>query len=236
MRKILYASIVTALLLTACAAQGKTTETKEEIIPIEVTFSDQTGFVLPDNFPTFQPKLEVKVASAKETPTAETVPVEEEIESSVSQSLIAHMVKHDLPVRTAARYAKYIEDASVTHEVDPFLVLSIIHVETGGTFKFKDHPNSHGAIGLMQILKGNAKWMGVSVRDLYDPKTNINLGTKYLKKLQDRFGHDLGITAFNWGEGNVSNGNYNHKYFNHVHSVFKSIEGNEYDLKASSDN
>jgi soluble lytic murein transglycosylase-like protein len=236
MRKILFTSIVTALLLTACAAQGKTTETKEDFTPAVVTFSDQTRFVLPDNFPIFQPKLEVKVASAKETPTAKTVPVEEEKESSVSQSLVAHMVKHDLPEQTASRYAKYIVDASESHEVDPFLILSIIHVETGGTFKFKNHPNSHGAIGLMQILKGNAKWMGVAVRDLYDPKTNINLGTKYLKNLQERFGHDLGITAYNWGEGNVSNGNYNHRYFNHVHSVFKSIEGNEYDVKASSDN
>lgn len=235
MRKILLTSIVTALLLTACAAQGKTTVTQETVTH-SVMSPEPTKFVLPVS-PTPPPvvaKAVIKETSEKETKTAKAEPVKEVKESSVSQHLANHMVKNDLPDKTATRYANYIVDASDEYEVDPFTILAVMHVETGGTFKFADHPNSHGAIGLMQILQSNAKGMGVKVSQLYDPETNIALGTKYLSYLQGRFGNDLGITAYNWGEGNVAKGNYNSKYFNHVHRIFKSIEGNDYATKSSS--
>lgn len=215
MRKILYTSLIAALLLTACAApQGKTTVSQDV-----TTRPEPTEFVL-----NTQPIPEKKVEVKKEKPTVKVLSVEEDKESSVSLLLAAHMIENNLPDKTANKYANYIMQASEEHGVDPYLIMSIIHVETGGTFRFKDRPNSHGAIGLMQILKSNAKWMGVSAQGLYDPKTNIKLGTKYLKYLQDRFGHDLGITAYNQGEGNVARGTYRTWYFNKVNKVFKSIK------------
>jgi len=218
-RKVLLSSAIALLILTACAApQVKTTVSQAETKP------EPTEFVLTADAPN---------GREKETPTVKEASVEEDKESSVSPFLVAHMVKHDLPEKTAKRYAGYIMQASDEYMVNPFLILSIIHVETGGTFRYKNRPNSHGAIGLMQILERNAGWMGVEASDLYDPRTNIMLGTKYLKYLQDRFGHDLGIVAYNQGEGNVARGTYRTWYFDKVHTVFMSIEGNDYNSKSN---
>jgi uncharacterized protein YcfL len=230
MRKVLWSSAISLLILTACAApQGKTTVSQAVKEP------EPTEFVLTADKP---------VDRKKETPTVKEASVEEDKESSVSPFLVAHMIKHGLPEVTAKKYARYIMEASESYKVDPFTILSVIHVETGGTFRFKNRPNSHGAIGLMQIRKKNVEcnatnsctseiWKGYSVRDLYDPKKNIMLGTKYLRYLMNRFGNDLGIAAYNQGEGNVSRGTYRMWYFNKVHKVFKSIEGNNYRAKSS---
>jgi hypothetical protein len=220
-RKILIASILTALLLTACATQGKTTVTQT------VSSPEPTEFVLPVSFTSLLKPI-VGIDRAKETPTIKEEHVEEVKESpSVSPKLVSHMVANDLPETTAKKYVTYIISASDETGVDPIEILAVMHVETGGTFRFADHPNSHGAIGLMQILGRNAKSMGVTVDKLYDPELSILLGARHLRGLQDSFGHDLGITAYNWGSGNVSKGNYNQKYYNAVHKAFKLIGGND---------
>jgi len=180
--------------------------------------------------------------STQETPTVSTVTTTEEKEPSSTVSLLAdHMVSYDLKQETAEKYATFIVNAvekagEVNGKlIDPFTVLAIIQVETGRTFKFSDSPNSHGAIGLMQILQRNVKcnsnnsctnsvWEGYSVKDLYDPEKNITLGVAYLKYLMDRFGYDLGITAYNQGEGNVSRKTYNQKYYNLVQKAYKEMK------------
>jgi len=166
----------------------------------------------------------VKTAVTKKETPAKAVSTRKEVSSHKLQQLQKHMVKHGLSSSTAKRYAGFILDSAAEFNLDPYLILAMISVETGKTFKFKNYPNSHGAIGLMQILSRNAKGMGVSVSALYDPKTNIRLGSKYLKYLQGRFGYDGGITAYNQGEGNVARGTYNTKYLRAVKSAYSSIQ------------
>ncbi|QNR70392.1 transglycosylase SLT domain-containing protein (plasmid) [Paenibacillus peoriae] len=220
MRKILL-SFITVLLLTSCAAQNPTTVSQAVLPP------EPTEFVAVLPTPAAAKKYTASTAPVKTTMTKETpakaASTRKEVSSHKLQQLQKHMVKHGLSSSTANRYAGYIMDAATEFDLDPYLILAIISVETGKTFKFKSHPNSHGAIGLMQILNRNAKGMGVSVSDLYDPKTNIHLGSKYLKYLQGRFGYDKGITAYNQGEGNVSRGTYNNKYLRAVKSTYSSI-------------
>ena len=108
------------------------------------------------------------------------------------------------------KYGETISIYAKEFDVDPFLILSIIKVESG----FDPNAKSvKGAMGLMQIMPETGTWiagmLGIEdfqTNDLYNPKVNIRLGSWYISKLFDTFGGNLAIAiaAYNGGEGNVS--------------------------------
>ena len=93
-------------------------------------------------------------------------------------------------------YQVLILQAAREHELDPALIQAVIMVESDC------NPNAvskHGARGLMQLMPGTARELGVT--DSFDPAQNINGGTRYLRKLLDRFDNDvrLALAAYNAG-------------------------------------
>ncbi len=60
-----------------------------------------------------------------------------------------------------------------------------------------------GAQGLMQLMPATAEQFGV--RDPFDPKQNVDAGTKLLKQLLDRYSGDLAktLSAYNAGATRV---------------------------------
>ncbi|MHC9541380.1 MAG: lytic transglycosylase domain-containing protein [Vulcanimicrobiota bacterium] len=102
-------------------------------------------------------------------------------------------------VRTEEDIAPYILSAAKRHDVSPYVVKAMIAKES--TFNPRAHSN-RGACGLMQLLPGTAREMGV--RDHWDPEKNIEAGTKYINKLLEDFG-DLSkaLSAYNTGPNNV---------------------------------
>lgn len=105
------------------------------------------------------------------------------------------------PSRSANRnsYDHLIKAAAARHGVDPALVKAVIHTESAF------NPNARspvGAMGLMQLMPGTARDMGVS--NAWDPAQNIEGGVKYLAWLQKQFrNRDHVIAAYNAGHGNV---------------------------------
>lgn len=97
-------------------------------------------------------------------------------------------------------YADQIQSAARTYQLDPGLVASVIAVESNFNSRAV---SSKSALGLMQLLPGTAAQM--EVRNVFDPAQNINGGTRYLKQLLDRYGHNLtlALAAYNAGPQRV---------------------------------
>jgi len=94
----------------------------------------------------------------------------------------------------------YILDSGRRNSVDPLLLYAIMHQES--TFKARAMSNK-GARGLMQLMPGTAVRFGVT--SIWDPKQNIEGGTRYMRFLLDKFDGDiqLALAGYNAGEGAV---------------------------------
>lgn len=105
--------------------------------------------------------------------------------------------------RVYARYKDSIDRAAAQTGLDPWLIATVIHHESGGNAQAVSHA---GARGLMQIMPGTARGYGYSDPDrLFDPDLNIMLGSRYLagqlKRFQNRL--DWALAAYNAGPRNV---------------------------------
>lgn len=98
------------------------------------------------------------------------------------------------------KYNDFIKAASKKFDVDEQLIRSVILTESAGKANAKSKAN---AKGLMQLMDSTASDMGVN--NPWNPKENINGGTKYLSKLLKDFNGDtdLALAAYNAGPGNV---------------------------------
>jgi ParB-like chromosome segregation protein Spo0J len=81
----------------------------------------------------------------------------------------------------------------------PTLVKAVMQVESAGKPKAV---SPKGAAGLMQLMPGTAKDLGVT--DRFDPQQNVEGGSKYLQQQLSKFGDSkLALAAYNWGPDNL---------------------------------
>lgn len=93
-----------------------------------------------------------------------------------------------------------IRSLSEKHKLPAGLIDAVIQVESAGN---RHAVSNKGAKGLMQLTDSTAKDLGV--QDVFDPKENVEGGTRYLSGLLKRFSGDLklALAAYNAGPGAV---------------------------------
>jgi len=95
--------------------------------------------------------------------------------------------------------------AAAAHDIPESLLLAVARGESDFDATARSRANAHG---VMQIQwPGTAKHLGINrLSDLYDPCTNIDAGTRYLKELLGKYDNNLhlALAAYNYGPGRIS--------------------------------
>ena len=99
-----------------------------------------------------------------------------------------------------AELAGDVYDIAQAEGVDADLGFRVVNVES----EFNPHAvSSVGAIGLTQLMPSTARWFDHSITKdkLFDPRTNLRLGFRYLRSLIDEYHGDLRLALLVYNRG-----------------------------------
>nr|WP_320113858.1 lytic transglycosylase domain-containing protein [uncultured Desulfuromonas sp.] len=104
------------------------------------------------------------------------------------------------PLSLKERIEQLIERVAQQVELPSWLIHSVVSAESSYQ---PDAVSPAGAQGLMQLMPETAREMGVD--NSFDPQQNLVGGSRYLKRLLNKYDGDLdhALAAYNWGQGNV---------------------------------
>jgi soluble lytic murein transglycosylase len=117
----------------------------------------------------------------------------------------------DLELRFPMEYADLVEANAKLHGIDIAWVFAVMRQESA----FMDDARSHaGAMGLMQLMPATARSVARKMlkrkpprrQELFEPDTNIALGSAYLKQMKGELGNSavLATAAYNAGPHRVT--------------------------------
>jgi len=151
----------------------------------------------------------------------------------MNKSAFAAVIPSDSVPENLKQWREQVQNASIKFGIPRPLIYAIIKRESDGNSNAINQENNFASRGLMQISGPAARDMGYkgSLIGLFDPQTNINYGTKYLKWLFDQFSatpYNIDskwrkvISAYNIGIGNVrKHGIVNPDYVEFIIQHFK---------------
>jgi hypothetical protein len=141
-------------------------------------------------------------SSFVDVPTAEidhfeSLPLEPKLVERASQAALQASAENALQ---PLDLNEVVKSASGTYRLDPDLVNSVIRAESGFNVRAV---SPKGAQGLMQLMPQTASQLGV--RNAFDPRANVEGGTRYLRELLERYDFDLikALAAYNAGPRRV---------------------------------
>ena len=112
----------------------------------------------------------------------------------------SHTPPAAVPSRPPSVVRQHLAVAAAHYKVDTKLVEAVAWQESRYNPSAR---SSAGAIGVMQLMPGTARQMGV--RNPHDVQQNVAGGTAYLRQQLERFGNNvpLALAAYNAGPGAV---------------------------------
>ena len=107
------------------------------------------------------------------------------------------------------KYKEFVNYYAQEYKVDELLIFAIIKTESNFNQEAKSKSN---AIGLMQLMESTAVEIAnktqnndIEVNEIYNPITNIELGTYYFSTLLKQYGNiGIALAAYNAGMGRVN--------------------------------
>ena len=114
--------------------------------------------------------------------------------------------------------APLIEGAAKTQEVEARLLRAVIERESAF---LPCAISANGAQGLMQLTPDTAEQL--AVRNVFDPKENIDAGAKYLKQLLDKYQGDLKLALGAYHSGPAPGRPIRRQARDYVDSILKKI-------------
>lgn len=134
----------------------------------------------------------ISKAAAPERPTLNL--------KSLPASVPAQSVNQQQALVNRQSLEEMVSGAGQRHQIDPDFINSVIRAESG----FNNRAVSKkGALGLMQLMPQTASHLGVA--NSFDPNSNVEGGTKYLRELLEKYNYDVpkALAAYNAGPGRV---------------------------------
>lgn len=148
--------------------------------------------------PTSQQVTPFNATSAVATPIAESDPWAE-LETAVGSMTEISPTPEPTPKPESVKVGKQnISIPTGDEYAPPSLVKAVMRVESSGNQKAV---SPKGATGLMQLMPGTARQLGVNPKD---SQQNVEGGSRYLQQQLERFGsRELALAAYNWGPKNI---------------------------------
>ncbi len=113
--------------------------------------------------------------------------------------------QNDLRIRFPKPYWQQIEYESKRNRLDPAIIYAITRQESAFV---RTARSKAGALGLMQVMPGTAKMVSRQFNlryrnqhDLLDVKTNVAIGSRYLKQMLDKHQNNLILAAAAYNAG-----------------------------------
>jgi hypothetical protein len=140
----------------------------------------------------------------KRKKTVSLSPLTDMLDASPSDTLTIRQIMANATCHACDErpYHRMVVSASNRHGVPASLIHAVIQKESGYNPAAR---SKRSARGLMQVTAATGRFVGVNnSKRLYDPQTNIDAGTAYLKYLIANYDTvDEVLAAYNSGPGNV---------------------------------
>ncbi|MBU6427966.1 MAG: transglycosylase SLT domain-containing protein [Cyanobacteria bacterium REEB65] len=153
------------------------------------------------------------------TPLTHKLTARERLWISPADPVFAFVRKH-ASAKLARPYTLWIHQMAAKHGVPPVLVAGIIEYES----HFDTHCQTGRACGLMQVNHGHER----PGQDLFDPKTNLDIGCRILRDYHDWAAKHMPPSASAWDVWNRALTAYN---FGPIQVVSRGLYRSRYSRK-----